>query len=120
MILVVDDTPANIDILLELLSSLDDISVALDGEDALEIMEEEKPLLVLLDIVMPGMDGYEVCSRIKGNENLRDVPVIFLSGNDSPEEKARGLSLGAVDFLTKPVDPEVVMSVVRKQIGRAE
>ncbi len=117
MILVVDDTPANIDILMELLSEMDDVAVALDGEEALETMEEEIPDLVLLDIVMPGMDGYEVCRKMKSHDRLKAIPVIFLSGNDSAEEKQRGMDLGAVDFLTKPIDPDLVIEKVKAYIG---
>lgn len=114
MILVVDDTPANIDILMELLSEVDDVAVALDGEEALEIVEEEKPDLVLLDIVMPGMDGFEVCKKLKENDSSKNIPVIFLSGNGSDEERQRGKDLGAVDFLTKPIDPDLIVSKVKE------
>ncbi len=114
MILVVDDTPANIDILLEILGDIDDLAVALDGEEALGIMAEETPNIVLLDVVMPGMDGYEVCRRMKADDSLKGIPVIFLTGNDSAEERSRGMALGAVDFLTKPVDPDLVVAKVRQ------
>lgn len=117
MILVVDDNPVNINILMEILSKIDDVVVALDGEEALEAMEEEKPDLVLLDIVMPGMDGYEVCRRIKANPSFKEVPVIFLSGNDSTEEKQKGMELGAVDFMTKPIDSDMVVKKVKDILG---
>jgi CheY-like chemotaxis protein len=113
MILVVDDTPANIDIIIEILGDLDDVAVALDGEDALDILSEEKTDLVLLDIMMPGMDGYEVCRRMKDNPELKDIPVIFLSGNDQAAEKEKGMALGAVDYLIKPIDPALVREKVK-------
>ena len=89
------------------------MAVAISGEDALEIMREEHPSVVLLDIMMPGMDGFEVFSIMRGDEMLRDIPVIFLSGNDSSREKAKGLRMGAADYLTKPVDPELIISRVK-------
>ncbi len=116
MILVVDDTPANIDIILAIIGELDDVAVALDGEEALVIIEEDNPNVVLLDIVMPGIDGFEVCRRIKADPDTRDIPVIFLSGNGSDEEQARGKELGAVGFLVKPIDPEALLSKVKSYI----
>jgi len=116
MILVVDDTPANIDILMELLSEIDDVAVALDGEEALEVVEDEQPDLILLDIVMPGMNGFEVCQKLKETDSTKDIPVIFLSGNGSDEEIQKGKDLGAVDFLTKPIDPDLVVRKVREFI----
>jgi len=114
MILIVDDAPANIDVLIAAIGDIDDIAVALDGEEALSIIEEEKPDLVLLDIIMPGIDGFEVCSRIKKNPETSGIPVIFLSGNDSPEEKLKGAQLGAADYMTKPVDSELLLSKIKQ------
>jgi len=116
MILVVDDTPANIDIVLAIIGEMDDIAVALDGEEALVIIEEDKPDVVLLDIVMPGIDGFEVCKRVKENPATASTPIIFLSGNGSDEEKERGNKLGAVGFLTKPIDPDALTAAVKKYI----
>lgn len=117
MILVVDDAPANIDVLLAAIDDYDDVAVALDGEEALGIVEEEKPDIILLDIIMPGIDGYEVCRRLKGNPETAAIPVVFLSGNDSPEERENGLSLGAVDFLTKPVDRDKLLETLKRHKG---
>ena len=103
-ILVVDDTPANIDLLLSAIGDYYEAAVALDGEEALSIASEEKPDLILLDVVMPGMDGLEVCRKLKQNPELSQIPVIFLSGNDSREEYKKGMEVGAVDYLSKPVD----------------
>ena len=116
MILVVDDAPANIHIIMSIIGEMDEISVALDGEEALTIIKEEKPDLVLLDIVMPGIDGFEVCRRVKSDPTTIDIPIIFLSGNSSDEEKAKGLEMGAVDFLIKPIDNEKLKSIVKPYI----
>ena len=113
MILVVDDTASNIDIVLEIIGELDDVAVALDGEEALEIIAEDKPDLILLDIVMPGIDGFEVCRRIKGDPSTEGIPVVFLSGNGSSEEKSKAEELGASGFLTKPIDAEKLLETVK-------
>ena len=107
-ILVVDDTEANIDILLDILEGLYDVRVALDGESALEAVTEEKPDLILLDIMMPGMDGYEVCHQIKSHGATRDIPVIFVTALEQQDNETRGLGLGAVDYITKPFNPDIV------------
>lgn len=116
MILVVDDTPANIDIALAIIGDMDEVAVALDGEDALTIIEEDKPDVVLLDIVMPGIDGFEVCQRVKENPLTAATPIIFLSGNGSDEEKKRASDCGAVGFLTKPIDPDQLISAIKKYV----
>ena len=114
MILVVDDTPSNIDIILSAIGDHYDVAVALDGEEALIIAAEDKPSLILLDIVMPGMDGFEVCTKLKADSELSSIPVIFLSGNDDPEERKKGLSLGAVEYMTKPVDTELLLKNIKQ------
>jgi len=101
-ILVVDDNDSNIDILLEALGEDYEISVALDGETALEDIETNPPSLVLLDVMMPGINGHEVCRRMKSNEKLSRIPVIFLTGMNDHESIAFGFELGAVDYITKP------------------
>jgi len=100
-ILIVDDNPANIDILLELLNTFD-VRAALDGITALEAVQEELPDLILLDITMPGMDGFEVCRRLKEDPKSKDVPIIFLSASSDPESIIKGFDLGGVDYITKP------------------
>jgi len=115
-VLVVDDTETNVDILVETLGGDYDVSVAMDGESALESVEEERPDLILLDIMMPGMDGYEVCERLKADENTRNIPVIFLTAMTEEQDEAKGLSLGAVDYVTKPFSPSLVKSRVRNQL----
>lgn len=115
-ILVVDDTETNIDILVEILGDDYDVSVAMDGESALEIVDEEPPDLVLLDIMMPGMDGYEVCRRLKANEKTRDIPVIFVTAKEEIDEKMDGYDVGASDCITKPVDPDFIKEIVKKYL----
>jgi diguanylate cyclase (GGDEF)-like protein len=100
-ILIVDDNPANIDILLELLNTFD-VRAALDGISALEAVQEELPDLILLDITMPGMDGFEVCRRLKDDPKSKDVPIIFLSASSDPDSIIKGFDLGGVDYITKP------------------
>ena len=115
-VLVVDDTEANIDLLVGMLDAAYDVRVATDGAEALEAVAEEKPDMILLDVMMPGMDGYEVCRRLKENPETRGIPVIFLTAMTGENEEARGLSLGAVDYIAKPFSPELVKSRVNNQI----
>lgn len=115
-VLVVDDTETNIDILMETLGDDYDIRVALDGESALENVAEDKPDLILLDIMMPGMDGYEVCRHLKDDPLTRDIPVIFLTAMTEEQNEAKGLALGAVDYVTKPFSPELVKARVSNQL----
>jgi putative two-component system response regulator len=104
MVLIVDDTEANVDILVEALGDDYEISVAMDGEAALENIEIEMPDIILLDIMMPGMDGYEVCRRIKENKATAEIPVIFLTAMTDITSKTRGFQLGAIDYITKPFE----------------
>ncbi|MFC1798529.1 two-component system response regulator [Thermodesulfobacteriota bacterium] len=115
-VLIVDDTETNVDILVETLGDEYDVSVAMDGESALESVAEGHPDLILLDIMMPGMDGYEVCETLKKNEDTRQIPVVFLTAMAEEQDEARGLDLGAVDYITKPFSPELVKSRVRNQL----
>ncbi len=110
-VLIVDDNPANIDILLELLQDFD-VRAALDGESALEVIADEAPDLILLDIVMPGIDGFSVCQRLKANEKTQDIPIIFLSSNADESSIVQGFEVGGVDYIKKPyLAPEVLMRV---------
>ena len=115
-VLVVDDTEANVDVLVGTLDAVYDVRVAMDGAGALEAVSEEKPDMILLDVMMPGMDGYEVCRRLKANAATNDIPVIFLTAMTSESDEARGLALGAVDYIAKPFSPELVKSRVNNQI----
>jgi sigma-B regulation protein RsbU (phosphoserine phosphatase) len=117
LILVVDDTPLNIGVISGALKDSYKTKVATNGEKALALASaEEKPDLILLDIMMPGMDGYEVCSRLKADPATREIPVIFLTGQTSAEEETRGFEVGAVDYVHKPFSPAVVKARVRSHI----
>lgn len=116
-ILIVDDTEENLDILVEALSDDYGISVAMDGETALEILKEEVPDIILLDIIMPGMDGYNVCKKIKENKETADIPIIFLTAITEIESKARGFELGAVDYITKPFEILEVKARIRTHLS---
>ena len=112
-VLIVDDAKANVDILVEALRGEHTLSVALDGEGALRAVEKSAPDLVLLDIVMPGLDGYEVCRRLRADPATREIPVMFLSSLEDVRDKARGFELGANDYLTKPFEILEVKARVR-------
>lgn len=112
-VLVVDDTETNIDVLVQTLRGEYRLSVALDGESALRSIEKNPPDIVLLDIVMPGLDGYAVCNRIRANEAWRDIPVMFLSSLEHAQDKARGFEAGGNDYVTKPFEPLEVRARVR-------
>jgi len=117
VILVIDDSPENLSVLFDLLSEPDfKIRIATDGEQGICSAELEKPDLILLDILMPGMDGFETCRRLKAKENTKGIPVIFLSAVAEPEQKVKGFSLGAVDFITKPFHREEVMARITTHI----
>jgi len=103
-VLIVEDIEANIDILMDALGDDYDVSVAMDGETALENLEIEVPDIILLDIMMPGMDGYEVCSRIRANKAMAEIPIIFLTAMTDINSKTKGFELGAVDYITKPFE----------------
>ena len=110
-VLIVDDSPDSIALLSSFLRSNYRVKVALTGEKALEITEgEDPPDLILLDIVMPGMDGYEVCRRLKKNPLTSEIPVIFLTARSDVMDEAKGLELGAEDYITKPPRPPIVMA----------
>jgi two-component system, sensor histidine kinase and response regulator len=116
-ILIVDDTEENLDILVEALSDEYGISVAMDGETALEILKEEVPDIILLDIIMPGMDGYDVCKKIKENKETTDIPIIFLTAITEIESKSRGFESGAVDYITKPFEILEVKARIRTHLS---
>lgn len=115
-IMVVDDTEANIDILVETLADDYRVSVAMDGESALEIIEQSRPDLILLDIMMPDMDGYEVCGRLKADPKTRDIPIIFVTAKSEESDETKGLNMGAVDYITKPFSPPIVQARVKTHL----
>jgi sigma-B regulation protein RsbU (phosphoserine phosphatase) len=115
-VLIVDDVKANVDMLLEALRGDYKLSVALGGEAALRAVEKSPPDLLLLDIVMPDVDGYEVCRRLRADPATREIPIMFLSSLEDVQDKARGFELGANDYLTKPFEILEVKARVRSLV----
>lgn len=115
-ILIVDDTEANIDILVDLLSEDYELMVALDGQTALDCVAEQHPDLILLDVMMPGIDGHEACRRLKADDTTRHIPIIFVTAMNQDSDEAEGLALGAVDYITKPFNPDLVHARVRNHL----
>ena len=117
-ILVVDDTPDNLSLMNKLLEGDYKVKVATNGEKALRIAAADTPPdLILLDVMMPGMDGYEVCRRLMADAGTRHIPVIFLTAKAEVEDEKRGLELGAVDYIAKPISPPIVMARVRTHLA---
>ncbi len=117
-VLIVDDTPDNIDLLSEVLGDDYRIRVATSGEKALKIVySDEPPDLILLDIMMPGLSGLEICRRLKANPDRRRIPIIFVTAMSSIADEALGLELGAVDYITKPISPPIVRARVRTHLA---
>lgn len=117
-ILIVDDTLANIKVLNDLLKDDYSISVATNGKDALEVANLDNRLdLILLDIMMAEMDGYEVCRRLKENTKTSNIPVLFVTAMGEVEDETKGLEVGAVDYITKPVSPPIVKARVRNHMN---
>ena len=115
-VLIVDDTESNIDILLELLGSDYDILVSLDGENALDIIDNEKIDLILLDIMMPDMDGYEVCRILKSKPTTEDIPVIFITAKTDEDSIEKAYEVGGIDYVTKPFKPRELTARVKTQL----
>lgn len=116
-VLVVDDTEANIDILVAALDSEYEVSVAMDGESALETVNTDPPDLILLDIMMPGMDGYEVCRRLKSVPKTSKIPIVFITSMSEIQNKTKGFELGAVDYITKPFEVMEVKARVKTHLS---
>ena len=116
-ILIVDDEPSNLQVLSQILHPLYQIKVAQSGEDALKIIfEQSKPDLILLDIMMPGMDGYAAIETIKSKKETASIPVIFITALSEDLDESRGLDQGAVDYIKKPIKPAIVLARVRTQL----
>ena len=115
-LLVVDDQPVNIQSLHQVFAADCQVLMATSGAQALALCRDKQPDLVLLDVQMPGMDGYELCVRIKTDAELSPIAVIFVTSSDRPEDETRGLEAGAADFITKPFNPAVVRARVRAQL----
>lgn len=116
-IFVVDDTPDNLSLMSSLLKPLYRVKVANSGERALAYLENNDiPDLILLDIMMPGLSGYEVLSHLKSTTKTRDIPVVFLTAMSSMEDEKKGLEMGAVDYITKPISPPIVLARIKTQL----
>lgn len=117
-ILVVDDSPDSLALMSNLLKDHYKVKVTNTGEKALKIAASESPPnLILLDIVMSGMDGYEVCQRLKNDPHTMNIPVIFLTAKNEMVDEQKGLELGAVDYITKPVSPPIVLARVKTHLA---
>jgi len=117
IILIVDDNQTNLDVLFELLRNYGfKVLVALDGESAIEQTEYIHPDLILLDIMMPGIDGFETCRRLKADPPTRDIPIIFMSALSDTIDKVKGFQAGAVDYITKPFQHEEVLSRIETHL----
>ncbi|MEH2400317.1 hybrid sensor histidine kinase/response regulator [Nostoc sp.] len=111
LILIVDDIPNNLKVLFDILNNSGfKVSIAKSGESALEKAQKTLPNLILLDVMMPGMDGFETCRHLKSNQKTKDIPVIFMTALSETVEKVKGLHLGAVDYITKPIEHEEVLA----------
>jgi putative two-component system response regulator len=116
-ILVIDDTPDNLSMMTGLLKDLYKVKIAINGEAGLRIAQSDPPPdLILLDIMMPGIDGYEVCRRLKAQAATRDIPVIFLTAKADIESERQGFELGALDYITKPISPPIVLARVQTHL----
>ncbi|MBF0188068.1 MAG: response regulator [Magnetococcales bacterium] len=109
-ILLVDDTPENIELLSGILDGHYTLKVALNGQRALKVVAKSQPDLILLDVVMPGMDGYEVCTTLKTDPATSEIPIIFVTGTAPDTEKEQ--ALGAVGTVTKPIDPATLRALI--------
>ena len=116
-VLVVDDAPENIDILVGTLKEKYNVKAAINGEMAIKIAQAKPPDIILLDIVMPEMDGYEVCRQLKADYITRHIPIVFVTAKIEVEDELKGLELGAVDYITKPISPPVVLARVRTHLA---
>ncbi|MFM8932013.1 MAG: two-component system response regulator, partial [Gemmataceae bacterium] len=115
-VLIVDDTKSNIDALVQVLQGDYRLSVALSGEAALRAVEKSPPDLIMLDVVMPGIDGFEVCRLLREKPSCRNIPVMFLTGLQDVENKARGFEVGGNDYLTKPFEALEVRARVKAHL----
>ena len=117
IILIIEDTPATLSVLFTLLNDAGfEVLVALNGENALKIAEEGEPDLILLDVMMAGIDGFETCRRLKDSETTREIPVIFMTALAETGDKIKGFELGAVDYITKPFEPQEVLMRIKTHL----
>jgi len=119
-LMIIDDAALNLKILSESLKDEYEVTLFRSGEEALEVVGSLKPDLILLDVLMPGMDGYEVCRRLKADERTRAIPIIFLTALTEEMEETRGLALGAVDYITKPISIPILLLRIKTQLQLLE
>jgi putative two-component system response regulator len=116
-VLVVDDEPTNLRVLNQILNDSYKLIFAKSGHEALRLVEKERPDLILLDVMMPGLTGYEVCEYLKKNDQFKSIPIIFITALNDPDDEAKGLNLGAVDYISKPISPAVVKARVKTHLS---
>lgn len=116
-VLVVDDTPENIDVLVGILKDDYNVKAAINGDMALKIVHAAQPDIILLDIMMPGIDGYEVCRQLKEDYTTRHIPIVFITAKIGVRDELMGLDLGAVDYITKPISPPIVKARVQTHLA---
>lgn len=116
-VLIVDDEPTNLRVLQQILQDSYRLSFAKNGEDALNFAEKEQPDLILLDVMMPGMTGFEVCSKLKKIDETKSIPIIFVTALNDDTDETKGFEVGAVDYITKPVSPAVVRARVKTHLS---
>jgi signal transduction histidine kinase len=115
-VMIVDDTAANIEILSESLGDDYELLFATSAADALELVRGDQPDLILLDVMMPGMDGYELCAILKADPATRNIPIVFVTAMTQEEDEIKGLELGAIDYITKPISPHIVRARVKNHL----
>ncbi|UER67593.1 diguanylate cyclase [Borrelia sp. BU AG58] len=115
-LLLVDDTPTNLDLLIDILQDEYEIRVAVNGFDALKQVKFDSPDLILLDVLLPDISGYEVCKRLKGDPETRDIPVIFISSRDSTDAQLEGFNVGGVDYILKPFNSRIIDARIKTHL----
>lgn len=116
-ILIVDDQPVNIRVLHQVFRGEFEVLMATSGEQAMTVCREQHPDIILLDVIMPGISGHEVCRRLKADPGTRDIPIIFVTSQNQDGDEAQGFEMGAVDFITKPINPIIVLARVRTHLA---
>ena len=111
-VLVVDDEPNNLKLLRQVLEDQYDLAFATDGKKALAVVQKVQPDIILLDIMMPGLDGFETCRRLKADPGTAPIPVIFVTAMENMDDERQGFEVGGVDYITKPVSPPIVRARV--------
>ncbi len=119
--LFVDDNPESVAVLINKLEKIDfNISVAEDGQEAIELAQSLHPDIIMMDVFMPGMDGYETCRQLKLNENTSDIPVIFITAHTDQASMMRGFEVGGVDYVTKPLQYEELLTHINNHLPKQE